>query len=580
MSKFSVISHSIDKVIKGINEISDLVKSTFGAKGRFVLIKRGNEYVYATKDGVTVAESVDYGNTEEGIGVDLIQNAARRTVDSDGDGTTVTTILAQKIINEAMSFIGNGYNPIILKKSIAALVDEVLYFVDAKSIPIQTEQDLINIATVSANNDEKLGKLIGSAIFKIGEYGDLKVEQQVGRELSVEYVNGYIIKRGYDNPTFLFNHKLKDIRLLNPYVVLFDQKIVSFDEIEGACELAANETRPLIIIAHAFDHNVERIIEANNKQGMTFITLQAEGIGVNRTNILDDLALLCGATVVPNMNVRNVVEALGYFESVHIKKNETVFFNGNINQTEYDNTLAYLKSLTKDNTDIGTYVDGKQRLARLLNGVGILKIGAETDVELGERMDRVEDAIKATKSALLNGYVVGGGVTFVRALKALKGFNKGSKYEKAAYTIMKKTLKEPIRILAKNAGFNSSEVVSKVILTPCQSDNKEQLECKCDKCAFHDDCGSGKICVDGKCICAVDYAYTNSKEKNVTYNNYNYGFNVLTGEYGDLIDMGIYDPTNVIKSSIKSAFSVAEIIMSTSGLSISTNYNPFENKLI
>lgn len=559
----------IGDILKGVNAISNLIKSTMGAKGRYVLIKTTDEETKATKDGVTVADAVHVTSDEYGIGVDLIQKAARNTVDKVGDGTTLSAVLTQSLLNSGYAKIKRGLNPILLKKELKIIINEVINFIKKASSEVKDENTLIKIATISSNNDENLGKLIGTALFKTGKFGDIKVEHSHDSATFLEYQKGYSIDRGFLSPNFINSHKTQDVRYSNAFVLILDKKVYVFDEIEEACQKAAEEKLPLVIIAHGFDNQVLRILELNNKEGFPFTAIQAQSMGEYRSNILKDIAILSGATVLPSIEDNNISRALGIFGNIHIKRNETIFYDGAGYDTDLETHINELKAIKQADVDYGTYGQISDRLSKLTNGVAILHVGSETFFELGETLDRVEDAVKATKAAIRGGYTIGGGVIFLRALQAI-GTSK-DKYRQAAIDMVKEMLKQPTYVILDNSGVDPLSNINKILKGTCNLTYKQKLfnsfrKNNCKKCSYNDECLNGEICVNGKCACAVDYIYSSTLFGDTLYNGFNYGFDVLRNEFGDLVQFGVIDPTEVAETALRSALSVSETFLTTSGV--------------
>ena len=559
----------MEDILKGVNAISDLIKSTMGAKGRYILIKTITEETKATKDGVTVADAIQVTSDEFGMGVDLIQKTARNTVDKVGDGTTLSAVLAQSLLNSGFAKIKQGYNPVLLKRELKIVVNEILNFINKTSKVVQDEKTLINIATISSNNDKNLGELIGTALFKTGKFGDIKVENNHDANTFLEYQRGYSLNRGFLSPNFINSYKTQDVRYSNAYILILDKKVYVFDEIEEACQKAAEDKTPLVIIAHGFDNQVLRILELNNKEGFPFTAIQAQSMGEYRSNILKDIAILAGARVLPSIEDNNIPRALGVFGSIHIKKNETIFYDGAGDDKELEEHITSLKSIKSSDVDYGTFGEITDRLSKLTNGVAILHVGSETFFELGETLDRVEDSVKATKAAIRGGYTLGGGVIFLRAMQALKPSK--DPYRQAAINMLMDMLLQPTSVILENSGINPKKHINRILKGTCNLSFWQNIynpfrKNKCKKCSYSDECNNGEMCVNGKCECAIDFIYSSDLFGDTLYNGFNFGFDVLRDEFGDLVDFGVIDPTEVVETALRSALSVSETFLTTSGV--------------
>lgn len=568
--KTKILKEFITGVLDGINDIAYAVKSTMGAKGRYILIKKKIEDVYATKDGVTVADAAFVTSDPYGIGVDLVQQAARTTVDKVGDGTTLTTVLVQGFVNKGYELIKRGINPVLLKSAMELVVNDVIAFIKQLSTKVTTEKELINIATISANNDKVIGELIGSTLWKSGVYGDIKVEPSFSSETYVKSNRGYTIPRGYATPESINYDRGHDVRYTNALIALYNQKISTFDEIEEICTYAAEEKKPLVILAHGFSNQVLFLLSANNKRGTQFTAIPSPVLSVDfKNDIMEDIATLSGSVVLPNSEISNDVVALGEFEFIHIKANETSFYDGKGDIKLIDQRIEEIRKMNLEKLGVNVMTEAGERLAKLTNGLATLYVGGETDIKLRETMDRIEDSIKATKAALKNGYVAGGGIALLRASQFIKPFEFKDKIRILASSIIKDILLYPTKTILDNSGENNKKII-KNLLKPCHSKNwgfNTSINITdCVECAYHEDCQSGKICVNGRCECDVDFIYESNLYDKELYYNINRGYNVLSEDYVDMLAEGIIDPTEVIIQSLRSAYSVAETFLTCDGL--------------
>lgn len=566
--KTRIVKNFFNEVLRGINDIAYAVSSTMGAKGRFIMIKKRVEDVYATKDGVTVADAAFVTSDSYGIGIDLVQQAARNTVDKVGDGTTLTTVLVKEFINKGYGLLKNGVNPVLLKNAMEIVVNDVINFVKQLSTTVTTEKELINIATISANNDSGIGKLIGSTLWKSGVYGDIKVEPSFSSETYIKQNTGYVIDRGYATPESINYDRGHDVRYNNAYVALYNQKIDSFDEIEQICTFAANEKKPLVILAHGFSSQVLFLLAANNRRGTQYTAVPAPVLSVDfKNDIMEDIAILGGGTVLPSNEVDDI-NALCAFGFVHIKANETSLYDGKGDMNLVEERINEIRGMDLKKLGSGIRTEAEVRLAKLTNGLATLYVGGETDIKLRETMDRIEDSIKATKSAMKHGYVAGGGIALLRASQFIKPFELKNKERQQASIMIKDILLAPIKTILHNAG-ESESIVNKLLKdyhSKSWGKNTSINIEDCVECIYTSDCKEGKICKNGRCECDVDFIYESNIYGREIYYNVNRGYNILSEEYVDMCTEGITDPTEVIVQALKSAYSVAETFLTCDGL--------------
>lgn len=561
----------INEIIRGINEIASLVKSTMGAKGRYILIKKRTDDVYATKDGVSVADAAFVSSDPYGAGIDIVQQAARTTVDKVGDGTTLTTVLVQGFILRGYELIKKGVNPVALKSAMNVIVNDVINFVNTLSVKITTEKELIDIATISANNDKEIGNLIGSTLWKSGIYGDIKVEPSFSSETYIKQNTGYTIQRGYATQESINYDRGHDVRYSNSLIALYNQKIQTFDEIEDICSYAVEKEKPLVILAHGFSTQVLGLINLNNNRGTKFTAIQAPVLSLDfKNDILDDIAMLAGGSVLPNQDIDRDIHALGEFEFIHIKANETSFYDGKGNKELIEKRIDEIRNMDLEKLGNHVKTEAAERLAKLTNGLATLHVGGETDIKLRETLDRIEDSIKATKSALRYGYVPGGGIALLRASQFIKPLEIKNKVEQKAAEIVKDILTYPIETMLNNAGLSAKEII-KTLYKPHHSEHWGQLLSvnivdDCIECVYNYECPMGKICIKGRCDCDIYFLYESDLFGTELYSNVNWGYNIISDEYGDMINLGIIDPTEVITQSLKSAYSVAETLLTCDGI--------------
>ena len=558
----------MSEILKGVNDIANLVKATMGGRGRYILIKKKTEETRATKDGVTVADSVFVTSTPYGIGVDLIQKAARNTVDAVGDGTTLATVLTQSLINGTAKYLNRGYDPVLLKKEMKKVHADIKYFIETGTNAVDDEDTLVNIATISANNDGHLGELIGTTLWGLGEYGDIKVERSFTPTHNVEFISGYSIPSGYLSPNFINVIKSQDVRYENCLVAIYNKPIYTFDELEDVCGYAANKKQPLLIVAHGYDPHVLRILELNNKEGYAFVAIQVPTLADQRKAVLDDIAKLSKAAVLPSRDITMDKHALGTFGSVHVKKHETILYEGSEDSTEVQ---AYADAMLKELEGCDDFYIAetlKERYSKLSKGYAILRVGGETEFEISEIFDRVEDSIKATKAAIKGGYVAGGGLTLYKAAEAV-GWNVKGRYMKAAVAIFKEALVYPMQTILKNGGVRVGDVINNLnykgfydgTLLP-KFFNKGFMYFKNPEFfRLHRDYADYKV-------------FSGNTSDFASIYGSNIGYDVVEDRYGDMQEMGIIDPADVIISALDSAVSVTEVFMTAEGVIYENESDP------
>ena len=546
------------KILEGVNSLANLVKSTMGAKGRYILLKSKNYTVTATKDGVTVADAVFVTSDPVGIGYDLIQTAARTSVDKVGDGTTLTTVLTQSFLNYGNEAIEDGVNPVHLKQAMRKILEEVINFIKQSSHVVENVDTLINIATISANNDTALGKVIGETLWGSGTYGDIKVEQSHTGETYVSKQNGYVIPNGYSasNNNFISNSSIK---YENCLVALYDKKITVLDEITDVIEFSIEKRQPIIIVAHSFEDSVLHLIQLNSQKGLPITVVSAPSGGDYRKEILKDLSVLSGGNLLPLDNISDS-KGLGVFNFVNIKPNETSFFGGAGYQEDIQAHISELQLMLSTSENYRNINELEERLTKLTNGMSVLHVASETDIEQHEKLDRIEDAIKSTKAALKSGYVAGGGISLLKATELLASVTE--EYYDIAADIFIDVLSDPFMAIIENAGMDI-KVLESVMNGNCL-DNPDGIKHECG-CAYSTECPKGHECVDGKCVCKVDFVFDSELFGKILINDINYGYDVLQNRYGNMIEMGIIDPLEVVIVALRTAFSVAEIFYTTSG---------------
>ncbi len=506
------------RMVAGVNILADAVKVTLGPKGRNVVLERSFGAPTITKDGVSVAKEIELKDKFENMGAQLVKEVASKTSDVAGDGTTTATVLAQGIVNEGLKYVAAGFNPTDLKrgidKAVVALVEELKKI--AK--PTTTNKEIAQVGSISANSDETVGAKIAEAMDKVGKEGVITIEDGSGLEDELAVVEGMQFDRGYLSPYFI-NNPEKQIALLdNPFVLLFDKKISNIRDLLPVLEQVAKSGRPLLIIAEDVDGEALATLVVNNIRGiLKTVAVKAPGFGDRRKAMLEDIAILTGGTVIAEevglTLEKTTLELLGQAKRIEVAKENTTIIDGNGNEESIKARVGQIRKQIEEATSDYDREKLQERVAKLAGGVAVIKVGAATEVEMKEKKARVEDALHATRAAVEEGIVAGGGVALLRAranLGELKGLNAD---QDAGIKIVLKAIEAPLRQIVANAGDEPSVVVNKV--------------------------------VEGKG---------------------NFGYNAATGEYGDLVEIGVLDPAKVTRSALQHAASVAGLLLTTDAM--------------
>lgn len=505
-----------DALKKGVNTLADAVKVTLGAKGRNVVMSRGNGIPVVTKDGVSVAREISLEDPIENVGAQMVKEVASRTADVAGDGTTTATVLAQSIINVGMKNVAAGANPMDLKRGIDKAVTAVIKNLKEQSKEVGDDVSKITqVGTVSANNDREIGLLIAEAMHKVKKEGVITVEEAKGTETTVEIVEGMQFSRGYLSPYFVTNQDKMEAELESPAILIFDKTITNMNEILPILEPVAQSGRGLVIVAEDVDGEALATLVVNKiRGGLKILAVRAPGFGASRIGELEDLAVLTGATVISEDKGISITDAnlemLGTAEKVSAGKDTTTVVNGGGVKEEIEQRVAELKSQIEEEKTPHIKKQLENRLAKLAGGVAVLYVGAATEVEMREKRDRIDDALAATKAAMEEGIVPGGGVALVRACEALDSVTINNDDEATGVQIIKEAITAPLKQIASNAGESGSVVVNHV---------------------------------------------ANHKK--------GYGYNAKTGEYEDMFKAGIIDPTKVTRVALENAASVAGTLLTT-----------------
>jgi len=505
------------RIVAGVNILADAVKVTLGPKGRNVVLERSFGAPTITKDGVSVAKEIELKDKFENMGAQMVKEVASKTSDVAGDGTTTATVLAQSIVQEGMKFVAAGMNPMDLKRGIDKAVTTVVEELKKLSKPCTTSKEIAQVGSISANSDADIGKIIADAMEKVGKEGVITVEDGSGLNNELEVVEGMQFDRGYLSPYFINNAERQIAVLDNPFVLLHDKKISNIRDLLPVLEQVAKAGRPLLIVAEDVDGEALATLVVNNIRGILKTTaVKAPGFGDRRKAMLEDIAILTGGTVIADEVGLTLEKAtlndLGSAKRIEVGKEETTIIDGAGDPKGIEGRVKTIRKQIDEATSDYDREKLQERVAKLAGGVAVIKVGAATEVEMKEKKARVEDALHATRAAVEEGIVAGGGVALLRARVAAKV--KGDNHEQdAGIKIVLRALEEPLRAIASNAGAEPSVVINKVL--------------------------------EGKG---------------------NFGYNAANDTYGDLVDMGVLDPTKVTRCALQNAASVAGLILTTDAM--------------
>ncbi|WP_202729844.1 chaperonin GroEL [Achromobacter xylosoxidans] len=503
------------RAVKGVNILADAVKVTLGPKGRNVLLERSFGAPVITKDGVSVAKEIELKDKFENMGAQIVKQVASKTADVAGDGTTTATVLAQAIVQEGMKYVASGMNPMDLKRGIDQAVSGVVEALRKLSKPISTSKETAQVAALSANADEAIGKIIADAMDKVGREGVITVEDGKSLDNELDIVEGMQFDRGYLSPYFITDPEKQVAQLDDPLVLLYDKKISNVRELLPVLEGAAKAGKPLLIVAEDVEGEALATLVVNAMRGVLKVTaVKAPGFGDRRKAMLEDIAILTGATVISEETGKQLEKAtlqdLGSAKRIEVRKEDTIIIDGAGKQEAIDARVKTLRKQIEDATSDYDREKLQERVAKLAGGVAVIKVGAATEVEMKEKKDRVDDALHATRAAVEEGIVPGGGVALLRARAAIQDLKGANADQDAGIRIVRRALEAPLRAIVANAGEEPSVVVAKV--------------------------------ADAKG---------------------NFGYNAATGEYGDLVEIGVVDPTKVTRTALQNAASIAGLILTT-----------------
>src|SRR6187455_313286 len=507
--------HARNRMIVGVNILADAVKITLGPKGRNVVLERSFGAPTVTKDGVSVAKEIELKDKFENMGAQMVKEVASKTSDVAGDGTTTATVLAQAIVREGMKFVASGMDPMDLKRGIDKAVAAVTEELKKISKPCSSSKEIAQVGSISANADSDIGKIIADAMDKVGKEGVITVEDGSGLQSELEVVEGMQFDRGYLSPYFINNAEKQIAILDNPYVLLHDKKISNIRDLLPVLEQVAKAGKPLLIIAEEVEGEALATLVVNNIRGiLKTCAVKAPGFGDRRKAMLEDMAILTGGTVISEelgLKLENAtVKDLGKAKKVEAGKENTIIIDGAGNKKDIEGRVKQIRVQIDEATSDYDKEKLQERVAKLAGGVAVIKVGAATEVEMKEKKARVEDALHATRAAVEEGVVPGGGVALIRCLKALKDLEGANEDQTVGIRLLARAIEEPLRQIVENAGEDAAVVLNNVRA------------------------GKGA-----------------------------YGYNAANGEYGDMLEAGILDPTKVTRLALQNAASVAGLLLTT-----------------
>ena len=503
------------RIVKGVNVLADAVKVTLGPKGRNVVIERSFGAPTITKDGVSVAKEIELKDRFENMGAQIVKQVASKTADVAGDGTTTATVLAQAIVQEGMKHVAAGMNPMDLKRGIDKAVAAVLDELRKLSKPISTNREIAQVGSISANADEAIGKIIADAMEKVGKEGVITVEDGKSLENELDVVEGMQFDRGYVSPYFINDPEKQAAYLDDALILLHDKKISNIRDLLPVLEATSKAGKPLLIVAEDIDGEALATLVVNAMRGILKVAaVKAPGFGDRRKAMLEDIAILTGATVISEETGKQLqkasLEDLGSAKRVEVRKEDTIIIDGAGDQERIEARVKSIRTQIEETTSDYDREKLQERVAKLAGGVAVIKVGAATEVEMKEKKDRVDDALHATRAAVEEGIVPGGGVALLRARSTATSLKGANSDQDAGIQIVLRALEAPLRVIASNAGDEPSVVIAKVL--------------------------------EGKG---------------------NFGYNAATGEYGDLVEAGVVDPTKVTRTALQNAASIAGLILTT-----------------
>jgi len=512
-------SDARDRMLRGVDTLANAVKVTLGPKGRNVVIDKSFGAPRITKDGVTVAKEIELADKFENMGAQMLREVASKQNDKAGDGTTTATVLAQAIVREGAKAVAAGMNPMDIKRGVDLAVGAVVKDLEAHAKKVSANSEIAQVATISANGDAEVGRILAEAMEKVGNEGVITVEEAKSLETELETVEGMQFDRGYLSPYFITNAEKLKVELDDPYILIHEKKLSNLQALVPLLEQVVQSGKPLLIIAEDVEGEALATLVVNKlRGGLKIAAVKAPGFGDRRKAMLEDIAILTGGNVVSEelgTKLENVtINMLGRAKKVSIDKDNTTIIDGVGQKADIDSRIAQIRQQIEATTSDYDREKLQERLAKLAGGVAVVRVGGATEVEVKEKKDRVDDALHATRAAVEEGILPGGGVALLRALKALDGLKAANDDQQSGIDIVRRALRAPARQIADNAGEDGAWIVGKLL----ESDD------------------------------------------------YNWGFNAATGEYQDLVQAGVIDPAKVVRTALQDAASVASLLITTEAL--------------
>tara|TARA_R110002020_G_scaffold34066_30_gene103913 strand:+ start:10667 stop:12292 length:1626 start_codon:yes stop_codon:yes gene_type:complete len=512
-------SDAREKMLRGVDILADAVKVTLGPKGRNVVIDKSFGAPRITKDGVSVAKEIELEDKFENMGAQMLREVASKTNDLAGDGTTTATVLAQAIVREGAKAVASGLNPMDLKRGIDLAVDAIVQDLKTNARKISNNDEIAQVGTISANGDTEIGRYLSQAMQKVGNDGVITVEEAKTAETELEVVEGMQFDRGYLSPYFVTNQDKMRVELEEPYVLIHEKKLSNLQAMLPVLEAVVQSGKPLLIVAEDVEGEALATLVVNKlRGGLKIAAVKAPGFGDRRKAMLEDIAILTGGSVISEdlgIKLENVtLEMLGRAKKVTIEKENTTIIDGSGSRNEIDGRIAQIKAQIEETSSDYDREKLQERLAKLAGGVGVIRVGGSTEVEVKERKDRVDDALHATRAAVEEGILPGGGVALLRSVTCLDDLNPANDDQRVGIEIVRRAIEAPVRQIAENAGAEGSIIVGKL------------------------------------------------REKK----DLSWGWNAQTNEYGDLFKMGVIDPAKVVRTALQDAASVAGLLVTTEAM--------------
>ncbi len=508
-----------ERMLRGVDVLANAVKVTLGPKGRNVVIDKSFGAPRITKDGVTVAKEIELEDKFENMGAQMLREVASRTSDIAGDGTTTATVLAQAIVREGAKAVASGMNPMDLKRGIDIAVDAVVKELKTNARKITSNAEIVQVGTISGNGDPEIGRYLAEAMEKVGNEGVITVEEAKTAETELEIVEGMQFDRGYLSPYFVTNQDKMRVDLEEPYILIHEKKLSNLQAMLPILEAVVQSSKPLLIIAEDVEGEALATLVVNKlRGGLKIAAVKAPGFGDRRKAMLEDIAVLTGGTVISEdlgIKLESVtLDMLGRSKKVSIEKENTTIVDGAGQKSDIEGRVAQIKAQIEESTSDYDREKLQERLAKLAGGVAVIRVGGSTEVEVKEKKDRVDDALHATRAAVEEGILPGGGVALLRAVKALDGIDTANRDQRVGVEIVRRAIEAPVRQIAENSGAEGSIIVGKL------------------------------------------------REKG----EFSYGWNAQTGEYGDLYVQGVIDPAKVVRTALQDAASIAGLLVTTEAM--------------